>query len=143
MENYCHHLEKAREAEEKQINATFVTLTMKDFEDLKIDTNHLNILKNNCQDGYALNVYTLPGNNLAVPSLYEKSHDNPLNMLHVKDNKCPLQMCKEKRSKLHSLMKKETPLCLHTLLTHCAQAKVTKEILSLKYFAHRIYIRST
>ena len=86
------------------------------------------MLKSACDDNQRISIYSLPGDNLVVPSLLDKTHENPLPVLHLSKKVCALNACKEKRSKLHTLMKKEAPLCLHTLLANCLEGYENQEM---------------
>ena len=115
-EPYCQHLVKAKEAQATQERAKEISINMTKFSHLRLEAAHLQLLSDACYED-EIKVFSLPGNNVAVPALYSVTHENPLSYIHIRNNKCPLQICREKKSKLHSLMKKENPLCLHTLLS--------------------------
>ena len=57
------------------------------FEKLKLEKSDLEILDKVCEDG-ELKVFDLPDNNIAVPSFYVKSHENPLEYLHIRICTC-------------------------------------------------------
>jgi hypothetical protein len=124
MGNYCDHLEKAAAAQTNNVKADEFKVKFEKLQSLKLEKNDLELLKASCSktDGM-VTLYSLPGNNMVVPSLHVKTHDNPLPFLHLRNRVCPLIVCKEKRSKLHTLQKKEGPLCLHTLLANCLQTE--------------------
>ena len=48
-------------------------------------------------------VFSVPGENLVVPSFSSPTHEAPLNYIHVRNDSCPLSSCKDKKSKLHTL----------------------------------------
>ena len=106
-------------------------VTEKKLEKLKLDKDDLAVLQKATKNG-SIKVYILPDNNLAVPSLGEKSHESPLDFIHIRNLKCPLNKCKELGSKLHTLLKKEGPICFHTLLGHCTQAQLSTKDTSSK-----------
>ena len=111
--------------------ATELTLQMSGFAHLKLSSEHMNVLNEGSSDGTTIKVYSLPGNNIAVPSLFPTTHENPLSYLHIRNKKCPLQMCRETKSKLHTLLRKENPICLHTLLSTMAEVDSPTEISTL------------
>ena len=76
-----------------------------------------------------IKVYSAPGNNLVVPSLTDKSHSCPVQLVHLRNLKCPLNKCKDKKSKLHTLSLKEPVICIHSLLGQCA---LNKQVISSK-----------
>ena len=115
-EPYCQHLVKAKEAQATQERAKEISINMTKFSHLRLEAAHLQLLSDACYED-EIKVFSLPGNNLAVPSLFAATHENPLSYIHIRNHRCPLQVCREKKSKLHTLMKKENPLCLHTLLS--------------------------
>ena len=121
MKKYCDHLEKAEAAKETEAKADEINVQFKDIQKLKLEKEDLKWLKAARVDGM-IKMYAVPGNNLVVPSLVERTHENPLEFLHLRNKKCPLGVCRENRSKLHTLLKKEGPLCLHTLLANCITA---------------------
>ena len=123
MGNYCNHLKQAESAKANNAKAEEFLVTKEKLKSLNLDKSDLATLKEASENG-VIKLYILPDNNLAVPSLSVKSHENPLKYLHVRNLKCPLTKCQEKRSKLHTLIKKEGPICLHTLLGYCAQPQV-------------------
>ena len=77
------------------------------------------VVEQNTNDG-RVEIAVLPGNIYVVPTFSPPSHDNPLQYVHIRDEKCPLEICKEKRSKLRLLLKKDPPLCIHTVLAALA-----------------------
>ena len=123
LTNYCDHLKAANDAYANGNEAEEIVITKERLEHLKLDESDLAILEKVSVDGM-LRVYVLPGNNLVVPSLYEKSHENPLEFLHIRNLQCPLRKCLDKRAKVHTLLKKEGPICLHTLLGYTIQDKI-------------------
>ena len=118
MTNYCTHLKQAADAKANNVTAKEFLVTKEKIKSLKLDKDDLAVLGEASVNGL-IPVYILPDNNLAVPALGDKSHENPLDYLHIRDLKCPLQKCREKRAKLHTLIHKEGPICLHTLLGTC------------------------
>lgn len=131
MEKYCEHLQQAEEAKANNVKADEFQVKNTKLDSLNLDECDLRKLKAASKDG-CVTTFILPGSNLAVPSLVERSHDNPLEFLHLKNLKCPLQKCKEKKSKLHTLMKKDGPICLHSLLGHCTQSSEPESVMGSK-----------
>ena len=125
---YCQHIEKAVEAKSTGNHAKVLKIELSKFQHLNLNQEHINLLQNASDSQSYLQVYSLPGNNIVVPSLYERTHENPLKYLHIKNKTCSLNMCRDKRSKLHTLLKKENPLCLHVLLNDIA--RVDDELVS-------------
>ena len=126
MENYCEHLDKAHEAHVKNVKADEFQVTISKLKSLKLDESDIGIIEAASKNS-SVTVYILHGTNIAVPSLFNKSHDNPLEFLHLRNLECPLNSCKERRSKLHTLMKKDRQLCLHSLLGHCVPSTLKVE----------------
>ena len=126
MTSYCDHLEAAADAIANDDKAEEFVIKKEKLDMLKLEKGDLEMLSRANVDG-ELKVYILPDNNLAVPSLYDRSHENPLDFLHIKNLKCPLSKCHDKRAKVHTLLKKEGPICLHTLLAYCVKDQLNNQ----------------
>lgn len=99
------------------MKAEEINIEFEKIKKLRLDKDDLTMMRSaSSSSGRLIRIYSLPGNNFAVPSLFDKTHENPLEFIHLRNLTCPLNVCKEKRSKLHTLMKKEGPICLHTLI---------------------------
>ena len=67
---------------------------MTEFSHLKLEAVHLKVLSDACCED-EIKVFSLPGNNLAVPSLFAATHENPLRYIHIRNHRCPLQVCRD------------------------------------------------
>ena len=118
--NYCRHLKKVQIAKDTNAYAEEIQISKDKIISLNLDKIYLDMLsKVENQDG-SITVYNLPNKYIAVPSLFDKSHENPLKFVHIQNFKCTLSKCQETKSKVRTLSKKDDPLCLHALLARCS-----------------------
>ena len=121
MEKYCDHLKQAEDARVNDVKAKEYEVKDAKLSTFKLDESELNTYKA-ASSGGSITTYILPGNNVVVPSMMKRSHDNPCEFLHIRNLQCPLQACKDKKkTKVRTLIKKDKPLCLHTLLADCTK----------------------
>jgi hypothetical protein len=117
---YCKHLGDAQEAKNANEYADRNDIKIEDLRKVLKNPPDLKILQEASNQGI-ISVFSLPGDNMVVPTCTLPTHEAPLNYIHIRNDKCPLGSCKEKKSKLHTLASKSQPLCLHTLLTHAVE----------------------
>ena len=79
------------------------------------DENLERELKNESSDGEIL-IFTLPGENIAVPLLGIDKNKLMTDFVHLRNLKCNLETCSKVKSKLHTLVVKGLPVCRHSLL---------------------------
>ena len=103
------------------MQAEEVRIPMERLEKFNLDKKVLHSISAVLKDDSLL-VYKLPDSNIAVPLLGPITHENPVNVVHVRDYKCPLKKCNESRVRIHTLLKKQNPICLHTMLAWCASS---------------------
>ena len=115
---FCTHLEEAQKAVDTENYARKIKIKLKKLKQI-LELDDFKIVEENAING-KVEVAILPQDIFVVPSFSPPSHNNPIEYIHIRNNKCPLESCKEKRSKLHSLVKKDAPLCIHTMLTALA-----------------------
>ena len=114
--NYCTHIIQAREAHQSKSYAKVVTINLPDILSKVCDESLEKALISESSDG-DINVYLLPGDNIAVPLLGTEKNEFLTDFVHLRDLKCSLDTCSKKtKSKLHTLVLKGTPVCQHSLL---------------------------
>ena len=118
---YCDHLILADKARTAGIHAEKKRVKIKHLEKLLKNRNDYEELVK-VSSGGEINIWELPDGTYIVPSMFDITHESPVEFLHILNKQCLLSKCKEKKSKIHSLSKKDQPLCLHTFLIH-AQAQ--------------------
>ena len=99
---YCVHLSEANKAKLANQFALITDIPLSEFEALLKDEEDIQSIKQATRNE-CITVYTVPGDNLIVPSLLTACYEAPLDYIHVKSHKCTLSYCKEKKSKLHTL----------------------------------------
>ena len=67
----------------KNQEATVYHVQYSKLESLNLDESELDVLATASENG-SIATYLLPGDNIVVPSLYRRSHDNPLELLHLR-----------------------------------------------------------
>ena len=103
---YCSHILQARDASASKTYAKVVSLDLQSVLSKVTDETLEEAIKNESSDG-EINVYSLPGGNLAVPLLGTEKNDSMTDFVHLRDLKCTLDSCTKKvKSKLHTLVVK-------------------------------------
>ena len=82
-EKYCHHLKQAEIARRNNVKADEFHVHLSKLTPLNLDESELKVLNEASKNG-SIVTYLLPGSNIVVPSLLRRSHDNPLELLHLR-----------------------------------------------------------
>ena len=112
---YCQHLEEAMKACEIQDFAEENLIEIEKLEKVLTNKEDIAALQASAVNG-KLTVYSLPGNNVAVPSFATVSHECPVGFIHIRNKKCTIRSCRARRSKQRTLTAKQQPICLHSLV---------------------------
>ena len=114
--NFCPHIFKAKEALKHGHFAQLEAINIHSVFKKVTDENLEESLLRESSDG-EVNVYLLPGGNIAVPMLDMFATKNSETFVHVRDSQCSLQTCSKKvKSKKHTLVEKGVPVCAHSIL---------------------------
>ena len=99
---YCKHLGDAYSAKKSGQYADKKSFSIEELTALVKDKDIIHTLQEAASNGI-IAVFSVPGENLVVPSFSSPTHEAPLNYIHVRNDSCPLSSCKDKKSKLHTL----------------------------------------
>lgn len=135
--NFCAHIAKAKEAlTEKQFapsDSVNLQTLLKKVNEESLERS----FTNESSDG-EINVYFLPGSNIAVPVLDIHAAENLPDFVHLRDQQCSLDICsKGGKSKKHTIVVKGVPLCAHKILVNFLP-KVDKDLRPKKETKHLI-----
>ena len=115
--NYCTHIKQARQAQVSKSYAELAVLGIENILSKVTDEDLEDAIKSESSDG-ELQIFLLPGGNIAVPLLGLDKNQFMTDFVHVRGNVCTIDKCVKKvKSKLHTLVVKGQPVCRHSLLS--------------------------
>lgn len=133
--NFCAHIAKAKEALSQKQFAPSDSVNIQTVLEKVHDESLERSFTNESSDG-EINLYFLPGANIAVPVLDIHAAGNLPEFVHVRDLQCSLDICSRK-SKKHTILEKGVPLCAHRILLNFLP-KVDKGLKQKKETKHLI-----